>query len=91
MLHGYFDLPTFHFFEEKNIWTGSMYTEFNYRITPVTGDEKELLVQVWYGTDNYTLVKDFKAEFHDEFSADGLEKAIKQLTDEFEKFKETSN
>ncbi|MGN0595360.1 MAG: hypothetical protein ACI4I6_09385 [Hominimerdicola sp.] len=88
MLHGYFDLPTFTFFNEKNIWTGSLYSKFNYRITPVKGDESELLVQVWYGTDCYTLVKDFSAEYHEEFSPAGLEKAIEDLTYEFDKYKE---
>lgn len=88
MLHGYFDTPTFTFFDEKNIWTGSLYTKFNYRITPVKGDESELLIQVWYGTDCYTKVTEFKAEYHEEFSAQGLEKAIEDLTTEFEKYKD---
>ena len=47
MLHGYFDIPTFHYFEEKNTWSGSNYTNFSYRIEPVLGDEKELYVRVW--------------------------------------------
>jgi len=32
MLNGYLDLPTFTFFDFKNIWTGSVFQEFNYRI-----------------------------------------------------------
>ena len=87
LLHGYFDLPTFTFFDEKNIWTGSLYKTFNYRITPIKGDESELLVQIWYGMDCYTKVEDFVSEYHEEFSADGLTKAIEDLTAEFEKFK----
>ena len=47
MLHGYFDIPTFHYFEEKNTWSGSNYTNFSYRIDPILGDEKELYVRVW--------------------------------------------
>lgn len=42
MLHGYFDLPTFYFFQEKNIWTGSLYTNFNYRITPKNQTKKRI-------------------------------------------------
>ena len=60
MLHGYFDLPTITFFTQGNIWTGSLYTNFNYRIIPIDkkGDEnteplKELHSKVWYGTDSY--------------------------------------
>ncbi len=88
MLHGYFDLPTFTFFDEKNIWCGSLYTTFNYRIEPIKGDESELDVKVWYGTECITKVKDFAAEFHEPFSPEGLEKAISDLTEEFEKYKQ---
>lgn len=92
MLHGYFDLPTFTFFDEKNIWTGSMFKYFNYRIIPIKkkadeDGESELHVLVWYGTQCFTKVTDFVAEYHEEFSAQGLEKAISDLTDEIEKFK----
>ena len=59
MLHGYFDIPTFHYFEEKNTWSGSNYTNFSYRIDPILGDEKELYVRVWYGTKCVTEVTDF--------------------------------
>ena len=87
MLHGYFDLPTFTFFDEKNIWSGSLYTTFNYRIEPIKGEESELNVKVWYGMDCITKVTDLAAEFHEPFSPEGLEKAIADLTEEFEKFK----
>lgn len=92
MLHGYFDLPTFTFFDEKNIWTGSMFKTFNYRIIPIKykadEDEKsELHVLVWYGTDCFTKISEFIAEYHEDFSADGLEKCIADLTVEFEKYK----
>ena len=58
MLHGYLDLPTFTFWEFKNIWTGSMFSTFNYRIVKdeisSTEDIYEktnvLLTTVWYGT-----------------------------------------
>ena len=73
MLHGYFDIPTFHYFEEKNTWSGSNYTNFSYRIDPILGDEKELYVRVWYGTKCVTEVTDFVAEYHEEYSEKGLE------------------
>lgn len=92
MLHGYFDLPTFTFFDEKNIWTGSMFKTFNYRIIPEKHKadeekESELHVLVWYGLDCFTKVENFIAEYHNEFSAEGLEQCIKDLTVEIEKFK----
>ena len=87
MLHGYFDIPTFHYFEEKNTWSGSNYTNFSYRIDPVLGDEKELYVRVWYGTKCVTEVTDFVAEYHEEYSEKGLENVLADLTKEFEKFK----
>lgn len=88
MLHGYFDLPTITFFSEGNIWSGSMYTYFSYRIEPKKSDESsELYVRVWYGSECVTNVKEFVAEYHEDFSADGLEKVIANLTVEFEKYK----
>ena len=87
MLHGYFDIPTFHYFEEKNTWSGSNYTNFSYRIDPILGDEKELYVRVWYGTKCVTEVTDFVAEYHEEYSEKGLENVLADLTKEFEKFK----
>ncbi len=94
MLKGYFDLPTITFFTQGNIWTGSLYTNFNYRITPINikGDEntaplKELHTQVWYGTYCYSLVKDFVSEYHEEMTEAGLEKTVSELTEAFEEFK----
>ncbi|MBR1862614.1 MAG: hypothetical protein IJ806_00820 [Ruminococcus sp.] len=92
MYHGYFDLPTFTFFDEKNIWTGSLYRNFSYRITPVKrkpDDEKksELHVYVWYGIQCFDNIKEFEAEYSEEFSPEGLESCIEKLSAEFEKFK----
>ena len=92
MLHGYFDIPTFTFFDEKNVWSGSLYTNFNYRIVPIkrkADDEKksELYVSVWYGTKCIDKAEELVAEFHEEFSPEGLENCRKDLTEEFEKFK----
>ncbi|WP_295210946.1 hypothetical protein [Ruminococcus sp.] len=86
MLHGYFDVPTFHYFEEKNTWSGSLYEKFNYRIDPVLGDEKELYARVWYGLKSVDQMSDFVAEFHEAYSDEGLERILAHLTDEFEKF-----
>ncbi len=82
MLHGYFDLPTFTFFEEKNIWTGSLFREFNYRImSKSTDDGSELYSVVWDGMKCFDLIdkSEYKAEFHEENSPDGLEKTIEKL------------
>lgn len=93
MLHGYFDLPTFYFFDEKNIWTGSLYNNFNYRITPKKAkkdsDEKsELKVAVWYGKKCFDTAEELVAQYSEEFSPKGLEACIEDLTKEFEHFKE---
>ena len=93
MLHGYFDLPTFHYFEEGNIWTGSLYTNFNYRIAPKKAkkdsDEKsELKVAVWYGTKCFDQAEELIAQFGEEYSEAGLEACIAKLTAEFDRFKE---
>lgn len=92
MLEGYFDIPAFSFFSQGNIWTGSNYKIFNYRIIPYnakTDEEKDCLkVYVWYGTDCFDIVKDFVFQCDEEFSAEGLVNVRKKLTVEFEKFKE---
>jgi len=93
LLHGYFDLPTFTFFDEKNVWTGSLYKTFNFRIEPLKrkpDDDKksELYVMVWYGMKCYDKSDKFEAEFHEKFSPEGLEKCIEDLTAEFEKYKQ---
>lgn len=94
MLHGYFDLPTFTFFndENRNIWTGSLYRDFSYRITPVVrgkDDEQksELHVYVWYGVQCFDKTDKFIAEYSEEYSPEGLEACINDLTQEFDKFK----
>ena len=93
MLHGYFDVPTFTFFDEKNVWSGSLYKYFNYRIVPIKrkpddDEQSELNVKVWYGLECIDKAKKIEAEYSEEFSEEGLEKCIQILTEEFEKFKE---
>lgn len=90
MLHGYIDIPTYNFFKEMNIWTGSLFREFNYRIMPVINDEKkELYCVIWYGTLCYDLVDDFVSELHEELSVDGLNNLIDKINHAAEEYKKT--
>lgn len=93
MLHGYFDIPTFYYFEEGNIWTGSLYTNFNFRILPKkakkdTDEKSELKVAIWYGTKSFDQAEELIAQFSEDFSEAGLENCLNKLTAEFEHFKE---
>lgn len=89
MLHGLIDIPTIYYFEEKNIWTGSLFREFNYRIIPVKTEEKqELICKIWYGMLCYDLVEDFEAELSEEMTADGLNKIIDFVNAEAIKFRD---
>lgn len=93
MLHGYFDVPTFYYFEEGNVWTGSLYTNFNYRIAPKkakkgTDEKSELKVAVWYGTKCFDQAEELTAQFSEDFSDDGLKACLEKLTAEFEHFNE---
>lgn len=77
MLHGLIDIPTIYYFQEKNIWTGSLFKEFNYRITPVITDEKkEIVCEIWYGMLCYDLAENFEAERHEDMTQEGLNKII---------------
>lgn len=90
MLHGYLDLPTFTFFEEKNIWTGSLFQNFNYRIMLKSSeDSKELYGVTWEGMLCFDLIDpaDYTSEFHEEFSPEGLEKITAEINAEAEKYK----
>ena len=92
MLQGYIDIPTIHFFKEKNIWTGSAFDSFNYKIMPVKTDEKsELHCVVWYGKKCFDLVdsSEYACEFHEEFSAEGLEKLVEKLNKSVDEYKNT--
>lgn len=90
MLHGYFDLPTFTFWEEKNIWTGSLFQTFNYRIFRNKIDDAEDLCAVgWYGMKCFELTpaEEYKFEFHEEFSPEGLKSLIVKLNEKAEEYK----
>ncbi len=82
MLHGYFDLPTFTFFNEKNIWTGSIFSEFNYRIFRKKENDTDILYSVvWYGKKCFDLISpdEYAAEIREELSPKGLENVIEKL------------
>lgn len=92
MLHGYLDLPTFTFWEEGNIWTGSVFQTFNYRIFKDTADDKNVLhAAVWYGLDCYDLVKpeDIRFDLTEEFSPDGLSRVIDALNVKADEYKKS--
>lgn len=93
MLHGYFDIPTFHYFEEGNSWAGSLFTNFNYRIAPKkpkkgTDEKGELKAAVWYGTKCFDQAEELIAQFSEDYSEQGLEECLRKLTEEFEHFNE---
>ena len=97
MLHGYLDLPTFAFWDFKNIWTGSMFTTFNYRICRdeisrlQDSEEKDPVLRtiVWYGTDAFEITPPDKYAYNEtrEFSPKGLEEIIAFLNEKIEEFK----
>ena len=93
MQHGYFDVPTFYYFEEGNVWSGSIFTNFSYRIAPKkakkgTDEKSELKAAVWYGTKCFDQAEELIAQFSEDFSEEGLKSCIEKLTEEFEHFKE---
>ncbi len=90
MLHGLIDIPTLYYFQEKNIWTGSLFREFNYRITPFKTDEKsELVCQIWYGRLCYDLIESFEAELTESLNDEGLENIISFINSNAEEYKKS--
>lgn len=94
MLHGYLDLPTFTFFKEKNIWTGSIFQNLNYRIMSKTSDDdiKQLYAVIWLGEKCFDLTNsnEYIVEFYEEFSPDGLKKIIENLNQKADKYKKNN-
>ena len=89
MLNGYFDLPTFVFYSQGNVWVGSMYTNFSYKIDvnkPEEGD-KTMRLRIWYGTQSVEYVEDFVFTQEFAYSKEGYEELIKVLNDRFEVYK----
>ena len=92
MMHGLFDMPTFTYFDFKNIWTGSIYREFNFKIFPVKTDElKELKTIIWFGKKSFDNVTedDYYKTLHHEFSPEGYEKLLEELNFEAKEFGKT--
>lgn len=91
MLFGNFDIPTFHYFDEGNIWTGSLFVTFNYRIMPckakADNEESKLKVKVWYGLSCYNNTAEFADDFEEDFSAQGLENVRARLEKALEDYK----
>ena len=94
MLHGYFDLPTFYYWDYRehapNIWTGSLFKTFNYRIFAQKVDDKdELCALVWYGMKCFELTpaEEYKLELHEEFTPEGLETLIAKLNKKADEYK----
>ena len=89
MLHGFFDVPTFAFFSQNNVWAGSMYTNFSYKIDWTSDDEngKRFRLRTWYGTENIALVENFEHESFYSFTAEGYDELIAVLNKEFDKFR----
>ncbi|MCR5120934.1 MAG: hypothetical protein K6B74_00780 [Ruminococcus sp.] len=99
MYHGYIDVPTFAYFDFGNTWTGSLLSEFNYRIVPKKppkpkkGEEPPanpepacLEVTVWYGKD-CLAVSEPQEVFKEDYSAEGYEKVIAALNERIEKYR----
>ncbi|MBR6103039.1 MAG: hypothetical protein IKP95_11465 [Ruminococcus sp.] len=79
MLHGHIDIPTISFWEFGNIWTGSVYQTFNYRIAKKTeGERTELWCVIWYGLKCFELLtpEEYDCELHEEVTSEGLERTV---------------
>ncbi len=89
MLHGYIDVPTFAYFEFKNIWSGSVFREFNYKIYPISNDDgKELKLIIWFGMKSIDSISedDYQKVMHFDFSEDGYEKLKAAVNAEIDKY-----
>lgn len=73
-----FDIAKFNYFKSGNVFTGSK-DQFNFRIA---GEEEQLAVSVWYGLLCHDK-SEIKARNSFEFSADGLDEAIRWLEEEY--------
>ncbi len=89
MLHGYFDLPTFTFFDQGNVWVGSMYTNFSYKIDFLIEEKKKTAfrLRIWFGTQSVEYVDDFVFEKEFPFTAEAYDELIGVLNEQFELFK----
>lgn len=90
MYHGYIDVPTFAYFNFGNIWTGSLLTDYNYRILPLKKEDPPVLMaEIWHGRKNRMLVAEEDVEFFtQEFSAEGYEKLLAELNKRISEYKQ---
>jgi hypothetical protein len=87
--HGYIDVPTFAYFDFGNTWIGSLLSDFNYRIVPLSKEEPPVLkVSIWYGDLCFDL-SETAEEFEEEFSAEGYERVISRLNEKIESYKKS--
>ena len=90
MLHGFIDVPTLSFWAEGNIWTGSMFQTFNYRISKEKKDETTYFrTVVWYGMKCFDLIpaEEYVHDISEEFSDEGLNKIIDFLNEKVAEYK----
>ncbi len=81
MYHGHIDVPTFAYFSFGNVWTGSVFGSFNYRVDPRSKDEPpRLLTSIWYGDLSFEKTEP-EETFEEEFSAEGWSRTIDKLNE----------
>ena len=92
MMYGLIEMPNFKYLKNGNIWTGSMYREFNFKIYPLKKDEPpELKTIIWFGKksiDNVSEEEYYKI-LHHEFSEAGFDKLMEDLNAEIKEFGKT--
>ena len=86
MYHGHIDVPTFAYFDFGNVWTGSVFGSFNYRIEPQPKtDPPRLAVSIWYG--GLCFDKSEPAEsFEEDFSPEGYSRTIDRLNEMIDRY-----
>lgn len=79
-----FDIAKFNYFKSGNVFTGSK-GQFNFRIA---GENDLLAVSVWYGLFCYEK-SEIVAQNNFDFSADGLDEAIRWLENEYSVYQDS--
>ncbi len=77
-----FDIARFNYFSSGNVFTGSKET-FNFRLA---GEDDRLVAAVWYGMLCYAK-SEIKSQNSFDFTAEGLEEAIRWLETEYGVYK----
>ena len=83
-----FDIPSFTYFSEKNIYSGSASRTFNYKIWY----GETFAAKVWYGYNAFesTPEDEIIGEFQAEFSENGLEQIKDWLVKQYDSFKQSA-